>query len=203
MWQEYLIPSTSEMQLRIMRSLKMWMEGLENRNLVSGFAFNLYYNNPPERDELRIRFEYTKEESTSIVENELQSNIRDFISDYTIEKRVWNNGTTPENVLRAYEFGSRCALLLLKLIERGRLRENWVASFYPLSDQSQSLDSFNFQLSANHGLMNSLGIDKCPNELLIHIFSLITVTKSHNLQELIRWLETYQGEFGTFFQYVP
>jgi hypothetical protein len=200
MWQEYRIPGNKEVQMATIRGLNKWVLELENVGLINGFAFNHYYCNPPERDELRIRFEYSNDESISKVENELCKQIRVFNPQYVIEKRVWNEGTTPENVLRAYEFGSRCAFLLWDLVEKGRIEESWVSDYYPLTNQT--VDQFNFQQSGIHGLMNSLGIDKRPNELLIHLFCVITMTESHNFDELVNWLNQCRGAFDCFFSSV-
>ena len=203
MWHEYLIPAIAEEQAEIIRGLKFWITELEEQGLINGFAFNHYYNNPPDRDELRIRFEYADDEFLATVETQLQRNVREFIPDYEVEKRIWNQGTTPESVLRAYEFGSRCAFLLLEQIEKGRIEQRWVSDFMPLSNLEQSVTPFNFQSSANHGLWNSLLVNKLPNELLIHLFLLIASARLHNMDELHNWFERNRQACEFFFQSIP
>lgn len=201
MWYEYLIPGVANEQATIIRSLRLWITELESRGLIAGFAFNHYYNNPPDRDELRMRFEYAKEDCLATVEMELQRNVGEFIENYEVEKRIWNQGTTPESILRAYEFGSRCAFLLWEQIEKGRIEQSWVSDFMPLSEQS--LTPFNFQQSANHGLMNSLLVNKLPNENMIHLFLLIESAKLHSMEELHSWFERIRQACEFFFQAIP
>lgn len=110
-----------------------------------------------------------------------------------------NSGTTPEHVLRAYEFGSRCTFLFWDLVDKGRFGEELTSSFYPLSvSKVQSLKSFNFQFSFNHGLMNSLGISKVPDEQFIHLGALIETTKSSNADELCKWIRAQKIQYEWF-----
>lgn len=91
MWHEYLVPTDFEKQKEIIRKLRIWIEKLEERKLIAGFAFNHYYSIPPNPkypDELRIRFEYTNEENSKNVEEELELEIRQFLSDYVLKQRI-------------------------------------------------------------------------------------------------------------------
>ena len=56
-----------------------------------------------------------------------------------------------------------------------------------------------FQYCFNHGIMNSLGISKKPNEQLVHLALLIESTKSHNPQELCKWIEKQPKQFFKWF----
>jgi hypothetical protein len=202
MWYEYLIPANSQEQSRIIQTLRLWITGLEERGLIVGFAFNHYYSHPPDRDELRIRFEYSNDNYILKVEGEFQGKIREFIRDYVVEKRIWNEGTTPENVLRAYEFGSRCAFLLWKQIEGGKIKDIWMSDFIPFSNPEQ-IAAFDFQQSVNHGLWNSLLVHKSPNELMIHLFLLIQYAELHDMKELRNWLETNIQACEYFLKFTP
>lgn len=42
MWYEYPIPANFELQKRIIRQLREWIQGLEKRGLIAGYAFNHY-----------------------------------------------------------------------------------------------------------------------------------------------------------------
>lgn len=206
MWHEYIIPASYDGQKRIIRELRTWIEELEQRGYVTGYAFNHYYSVPPAPDypdELRIRFEYANEGNSAEVEKELEAKIRLSIHDYTLRQRVWNNGTTPEYVLRAYEFGSRCAFLFWKLVETGRFEESLTSSFYPFQiANEESIRATNFQRSFSHGLMNSLGISKIPDELLIHISAIIEYSGASSVEELCTWLRNHRGDFEAFFHFL-
>lgn len=186
MWYEYPIPADFEKQKEIIRQLKTWIESLESRGLVEGYAFDHY--SPPK--ELRIRFDCLDEEKLEIVRKELEPKVRRFVPDYISKERerLWDAGKTPEYVYKAYEFGSRCAFLFWDLVERGRFSEKFASSFLQWLDSSnyeiKHSIPFLFQFHFSHGVMNSLGIHKIPNEQLIHLAFLIASTKSSNLQEL-------------------
>jgi hypothetical protein len=46
-----------------------------------------------------------------------------------------------------------------------------------------------FQTHLSHGLMNSIGIPKSPDEIAIYIRNLMDSTNSRTKQELIDWLQ--------------
>ena len=185
LWYEYPIPADSEKQRKIIRQLKTWIESLESRGLVDGYAFDHY--SPPK--ELRIRFD-CDEEKLEIIREELEPKVRKFVPDYIPKERerLWDEGKTPEHIYKAYEFGSRCAFLFWDLVEKGRFSEEFTSSFLQWLDSTHYVikhpTPLHFQFHFNHGVMNSLGISKIPNEQLIHLVALIESTKSSNSQEL-------------------
>jgi hypothetical protein len=91
---------------------------------------------------------------------------------------VWGSDTTDKHVLQAYELGGRCAFLAWELIEKGRFPAEYLADA-------------EFRFHFNHGVMNSLGIPKIPDELLIHVNNIMDATKSPTKQELIKWLQEH------------
>ena len=186
MWFEYLIPTDAREQAIIIRGLRLWIIALEERGLITGYAFNHYHDNPPNLDELRIRFEYANEDSITYVESELQIEVEKFIPDFKLVKRSWNK-ECPESNRRAYEFGSRCAFLLWDLIEKGRIKQSWVSDFWPVLTEKK-LVPLDFQQSVNHALWNSLSVPKKPNELFIHLFLFIQLAELHNMDELKEWI---------------
>lgn len=190
MWHEYPIPANFEKQKEVIRKLKAWIQSLEKQKLIIGLAFNHYYQippNPDEPDELRIRFEYNNEENRKNVEVQLEQEVRKLLPKYVKKERIWNAGSTPQHILQAYEFGSRCAFLGWELIERKRFPEEYFSDFYK-RDGDKGIP-YEFQWHFNHGVMNSLGISKTPNELLIHVNHLMESTKCQNIQQLIDWLQ--------------
>lgn len=48
---------------------------------------------------------------------------------------------------------------------------------------------FQFQLHFNHGVMNSLGVCKYPNERFVHILNLMDSIGAKSTNELIDWLQ--------------
>jgi len=190
LWHEYPIPANFEKQKEVIRKLKNWILSLEKLGAIIGFAFDHYYNNPNETDEIRIRFEYSnQEENRKNVEIQLEQEVGKILPNYVLKERIWNSGSTPQHILQAYEFGSRCAFLAWKLIESKRFPEEYFSNF--LNDIGITVKpiSFEFQTHFNHGVMNSLGISKTPNEMLIHLTHLMDITKSRTKQELIDWLQ--------------
>lgn len=114
MWHEYQIPADFEKQREVIRKLRIWIQQLEKEKLIVGFAFNHYWQlptNPKEPDELRIRFEYSDEKHRENIEAEFEREVKKLLPNYVKQERIWNSGTTPQQVLQAYEFGSRCAFL--------------------------------------------------------------------------------------------
>ena len=190
MWIEYSIPANFERQKQIIRQLRAWIENVEERGLIRGFAFDHYSGQEGVPDDLRIRFDYPNEASHE-VENELRTRVREFIQDYTPHGTRWGDGN--EEILKGYEFGSRCAFLFWELVQRGRFPEEY------LSNYTVSLDPnhfglrtlpFNFQSHFHHGLMNSLGVPKQPNELLLHLIAIIESKHFHSQDELCAWTRT-------------
>jgi len=196
LWREYPIPTDFDKQKEIIRKLRKWIQELENVNLIVGFAFNHYFqdpSNPNETDELRVRFEYSDERNREIVEKELENEVNKLLPNYAQEERDWDSDKVYSHILKAYEFGSRCAFLAWEEIENGRFPESYF-------DQASILKSvrgvvakripLEFQTHFNHGVMNSLGIPKSPDERAILIRNLMDATNSRNKQDLINWLQT-------------
>ena len=192
MWHEYPIPADFEKQKEIIRTLRQWIQTLEKENLISGYAFDHYFNNAGEPDELRIRFQYSDEQNRDNVESQLEGKVKKLIQDYVKQERTWGLDTTDRHILQAYEFGSRCAFLAWELIENKRFPEEYFSDFYVGENEKGVIikqPRFEFQFHLNHGAMNSLGIPKKWNELLIHLQLLMDCTKTNNKQELIDWLQ--------------
>ena len=193
MWYEFPLPPDFERQKQIIRQLRTWIQGLEERDLIEGFAFNHYFG-PNRENELRIRFDCPSEENLNEVKRELQTKLEDLGHSCDLHERLWES---PEHVLRAYEFGSRCTFLLWELAERGRFSEDYVSNFLLIRRQSQI--PLAFQRCFNHGVMNSLGIPKIPNEQIIHLLALAESTNSHNWDELCnRMRNQYPNLFQIF-----
>ena len=128
MWHEYPIPADFDKQKEIIRKLRTWIEQLENDNLIVGFAFNHYFQVPPnpnEPDELKVRFQYRDEQNRDIVESKLENEVKKLLPNYVKQERKWGSDTTDRHVLQAYEFGSRCAFLAWEQIENGRFPEDY------------------------------------------------------------------------------
>lgn len=190
MWYEYLIPAKVERQKEVIRRLRKWIQSLESRGIIQGFAFDHYSVS----ETLNIRFDCTKENLDS-VKKELELEVKKLIPDYVlpVEERKWDAGKSPEFIYKAYEMGSRCAFLLWDLIEKGRFSEDFTSSFVEWKQSGYDIPKYStpliFQMCFNHGTMNSLGIHKEPDEQLIHLALLIESTKSHSPQELYKWIE--------------
>jgi hypothetical protein len=196
LWHEYPILADLEKQKEIIRKLRKWIQQLETANLIIGFAFNHYFQDPShpnEPDELRVRFQYRDEQNREIVEPELESAVQRLLPNYVKQEREWDSDIAERHVLQAYEFGSRCAFLAWEQIENGRFPESYF-------DQASILKSargvvakripMEFQTNFNHGVMNSLGIPKNPDERAILIRNLMDITDSKTKQDLIDWLQT-------------
>lgn len=52
------------------------MQNLEKRKLVIEYAFDHYFSNLNEPDELRVRFQYTEEKNREAVERELEREVK-------------------------------------------------------------------------------------------------------------------------------
>jgi hypothetical protein len=195
LWHEYPIPADFDKQKEIIRKLRKWIQQLENDNLIVGFAFNHYYQVLPnlnEPDELRVRFQYSDEQNRDIIESELEIEVKKLLPNYVQQERNWGSGTTDSHVLQAYEFGSRCAFLAWEQIENGRFPESYFDQASILKSASGVVAKrvpMEFQTHFNHGVMNSLGIPKNPDERAIHIKNLMDSTNSRTKQELINWLQ--------------
>jgi|GEM_PF-1175196 hypothetical protein len=192
LWHEYPIPTDYEKQKEVIRSLRKWILQLEKDNLIVGFAFDHYFSNPDVPDELRIRFEYKDEHNRESVESELETEVKKLLPTYVKKEQIWGSDTTDRHILQAYEFGSRCAFLAWELIEQGRFPQ----LYFSRAVIGQTQDGLiahkvpiEFQTHFNHGVMNSLGIPKVPDEREIHLNNLMDSTNSKTKQELINWLQ--------------
>jgi len=196
LWCEYPILADFDKQKEIIRKLRTWIEQLENDNLIDGFSFNHYFQVPPnpnETDELRVRFQYSDEQSRDIVESELENEVKKLLTNYVKQERHWVSDTTDRHVLQAYEFGSRCAFLAWEQIENGRFPEDYFSQASILKTAKGVVAKripMEFQTHFNHGVINSLGIPKNPDERAILIKNLMDSTNSRTKQELINWLQT-------------
>lgn len=197
MWIEYSIPADFDTQKRIIRQLRTRIEDTEQQELIRGFAFDHYFGRPDTQDDLRVRFDYPNEENP-IVRNGLRDAIRPLVPNYLPQGRAWESN---EEVLKAYEFGSRCAFLLWRRINQGRYPENYLSDFVAVQNEQSAFrqTSFNFQFHFNHGVMNSLGVPKTPNEQWIHLLALIESTGSRNPEELYSWIRRQPPNFYRFF----
>jgi len=195
MWHEYPIPADFNKQKEVIRKLRRWIQQLENDNLIVGFAFNHYYQdspNPNEPDELRVRFQYSDEQNRDIVESGLENEVKKLLPNYVQQERNWGSDTTDRHVLQAYEFGSRCAFLSWEQIENGRFPEDYFAQASILKTARGVVAKripIEFQTHFNHGVMNSLGIPKTPDERAILMKNLMESTNSRTKEELINWLQ--------------
>lgn len=197
MWLEYTIPADFERQKQIIRQLRTWIENIERQGLVQGFAFDHYFGRANVQDDLRVRFDYPTEENPNVRDG-LGDIVRNLVPDYLPQGRPWESN---EEVLKAYEFGSRCAFLFWEKVKQGRLPENYLSNFLRIQDDQAafSLIPFNFQFHFNHGVMNSLGVAKSPNEQWIHLLALIESTGSHSPEELCKWIRAQPPRLFQFF----
>jgi hypothetical protein len=187
LWYEYPIPADIEKQREIIKQIRNWIQNLESRGIVKGFAFNHYY---PDPSILNVRFDCT-DDKLETIRKELESEVKKFLPNYVIQERLWDAGKSPEYVYKAYEFGSRCAFLFWEMVEKGRFPEEFGRSYLKWSDQTHfelKPIPFNFQSCFAHGVMNSLNISKIPNEQWLHLAALIESTKSSNSQDLCKWI---------------
>ena len=195
MWYEYPIPADFDKQKEIIRTLRTWVQHLENEGFIDGFAFSHYYSdqqNSNELDELRIRFQYSDEQNRHRVELALESEVKNLLSTYGIEVRPLGSNTIEDHVLQAQEFGSRCAFLAWEQINIGRFPESYFAQASILKTQRGVVAKripLEFQTLLSHAVINSLGIPKNPDERAILIRNLMDSTNCRNKQELINWLQ--------------
>lgn len=138
LWVEYRISANLDKQKQIIQNLKGWIEEMEERELIQGYAFN-HYTRPSTT--LNIRFDLEKQ-NLSQVEEELKRNLRQLGESDDIQRRDWPGD---EYVRRAYEIGSRWAFVFMN---SNRVPQNLT--------QSQS---FNFYCLLVHGVLNSLGMN--------------------------------------------
>lgn len=184
-------------QKRIIRQLRKWILDLESRGLIQGFAFNHYSHEPPELPALNVRFDCT-DDKLATIRKELDQEVKKLLSSYVLQERLWDNGQSPEQVYKAYEFGSRCAFLFWDLIEKGRFPEEFAGNYLQWTSATTfNLNTavFTFQSCFAHGVMNSLSVSKTPNEQWIHLASLIESTKASNPQELCAWIQSQPALF--------
>ena len=196
MWREYPIPADFDKQKEIIRKLRKWIQQLENLDLIVGFAFNHYFkdsSNPNETDELRVRFQYSDQRNREIVESELEKKVGRLLPNFAQQERDWGFDIAESHVLKAYEFGSRCAFLAWEEIENGRFPESYFNQASILKSARGVVAKrvpLEFQTHFNHGVINSLGIPKNPDERAILIRNLMDATNSRTKQDLIKWLQT-------------
>ena len=199
MWIEYSIPAAFDIQKQIIRHLKNWIESINEQGLIKGFAFNHYFGQEGFQDDLRVRFDYPSERNLD-VEDELSIKVREFIPDYSTRGTPWDNR---EQILKGYEFGSRCAFLFWQMVEKGRFQEEFLSSYlrFPNSTHAElKTVPFDFQSHFYHGVMNSLGVAKQPNELLLHLLAIIESKHFHNSEELCIWMRTLSQNLFRIYQ---
>ncbi len=89
MWHEYPVPASFGKQREIIRKLRPWIQSVEEEKMVVGYAFDHYFNNPNEPDELRIRFEYSDEKNKETIESQLEQEVKKSLPDYLNQERIW------------------------------------------------------------------------------------------------------------------
>jgi hypothetical protein len=195
MWIEYSIPADLERQRQIIRHLRTWIEGIGEKGLVRGFAFNHYSGQANVQDDLRVRFDYPEEVNLEI-ERELTAKVRELIPEFSAHGTPWDS---IEEILKGYEFGSRCAFLFWQMAERGRFPEEFLSNYLNMIDATHFAGfrplPFNFQSHFYHGVMNSLGVQKEPNELFLHALAIIECKHFHSSDELCAWIRTLPQYF--------
>ena len=184
MWSEFLIRVNSQRQKHIARQLREWIEELETRNIIDGFAFNFYSSGP---ESLRIRFDCTDEPNLETVRDELQDQVRNFVPNYSTRnnERLWDNGNSPEQVYKAYELSSRFTFLIWKLEANNRFPEEFFSDFW-IAENADAIRvreiSYQFQYCFSHGIMNALGLSY-RNEAYLHLKLLLQLlTQADNNQ---------------------
>lgn len=196
MWYEFLVRVDVATQKKIIRQLRNWIESTETRHIVNGFAFNFYSDNP---ESLRIRFDCADEEKLKTVRMELENEVKRSIPDYSVKnnnERLWDEGKNSEQVYKAYELSSRLTFLAWNLIDSGRFSVEYFSSFFIGENNKEIVVKqipFEFQFHFSHGLMNSLGINKYPDEAYVHFSILLGILTEiatiRAKQELINWME--------------
>jgi hypothetical protein len=195
-WYEYQIPADFSHQKEIIKKLRKWIQQLENLDLIVGFSFNHYVqdpSNPNEPDELVIRFQYSNQRNREIVESELEKAAERFLPNYDPQESDWGSPIAESHMLQAYEFGSRCAFLAWEEIENGRFPERYFNQASILKSARGAVAKrvpLEFQTHFSHGVINSLGIPKNPDETAILIRNLMNATNSRTKQDLIKWIQT-------------
>jgi hypothetical protein len=189
LWIEYSVPADFETQKRIIRHLRKWIEGIDEQGFVRGFAFDHYFGGDAAQSDLRVRFDYPDEINPEI-ESELETKIKELIPEFSLHSRPWDSD---EEILRGYEFGSRCAFLFWQMVEKGRFPEEYLSGCLTFSNSEPSglnVVPFNFQSHFYHGIMNSLGVPKIPHELLLHLLAIIESKHFHSQEDLFAWVRT-------------
>ena len=196
MWYEYPIPADFSNQKVIIRKLRKWIQQLENLDLIVGFSFNHYVqdsSNPNEPDELIIRFQYSDQRNREIVESDLEKAVERFLPNYVPQESDWGSPIAESHILQAYEFGSRCAFLAWEEIENGHFPESYFNQASILKSARGAVAKrapLEFQTHLSHGVINSLGIPKNPDERAILIRNLMNATNTRTKQDLIKWIQT-------------
>ena len=183
MWHQFSIKANINLQTELIRGLKKWITELEERKIISGFAFNHYFKDEID-DHLAIRFECSKKQC-EIIKKEMLEVLSKLDYNQKPELDIWKG---ENHILHAYEVGSRCTFLIWDLIDKGRISNNYLSNFYTKNKLHQ-IPSL-FQTHFFHGLMNSLRIHKYPNEQILHLISLLEWTKSKNINELYKNLSS-------------
>ena len=177
MWYQIHIQKNVNEQMKLIREMKDWIKELEQRKIIDGYAFNHYFGQASD-DHLSIRFNCNEEQF-----NAIKKEIMRVLPQYSLKKEpkfdIWSG---ENHILQAYEIGSRCAFLIWDLIEKERIPQNYLSNFYRENNILQI--PFQFQQHFSHGLMNSLGIYKYPNEQILHLTLLFECMKSKNIDEL-------------------
>jgi hypothetical protein len=182
------------MQKQIIRHLRTWIEGIGEKGIVRGFAFNHYSGQTGVQDDLRVRFDYPSDVNPD-VEAELRTKVREFIPEYSPHGTPWDSN---EEILKGYEFASRCAFLFWEMVEKGRFPEEFTSNYLHMTDSTRfemRLIPFNFQSHFYHGVMNSLGVGKQPNELVLHLLAIIESKHFHSQEELCAWIRTLSEDY--------
>ena len=127
------------------------------------------------------------------MESAFENLVKKLLPNYVKQERNWGPDATDSHVLQAYEFGSRCAFLAWEQIENGRFPEDYFSQASILKTAKGVVAKripIEFQTHFNHGVINSLGIPKNPDERAILIRNLMDITDSKTKQDLINWLQT-------------
>jgi len=179
MWYEFLIRVNLERQKEIARQMREWVDKLETRHIIDGFAFNFYTSDP---ESLRIRFDCSSQRNLKTVREELENQVRHFVPDYSTRnnERQWDDGNSPEQVYKAYELSSRFTFLIWKLEETHRFPEDFFSNFWITENPDEihvRQRPFQFQFCLNHGVMNALGISY-QNEAYVHLRLLLAILQT-------------------------
>jgi hypothetical protein len=91
-----------------------------------------------------------------------------------------------------------CAFLFWSMVEKGRFPEEYLSNYLHMIDPTRfemRPIPFNFHPHFYHGIMNSLGVLKQPNELLLHLLAIIESKRFHSPEELCAWIRTLSPDF--------